>query len=281
MKALPAVARRVSSNPESYVYLAESIQAWPDQQGLATADRPRRLALGRVAQPHRGDRGAAPGDPVTRRLVLLGGSAGTGKTTLARALAAELGAGWLQLDSLWLAMKAGAGEGTAAYDLLDIDGRMGRDDESDEDVLAGHIRAAEKVCSVLPTVLPLELQAHEALVVDGAWLVPSFVAGLSLPDCEISAVYVTHTDESGVAETLASRLGGRSPEERHLRDEPPDPPVRRLADRAGARSRPPGRRGSPVRHPEQPGEVRTAPLNDPTLTSPADANVGSFAARAE
>ena len=36
MKALPAVARRVSSNPESYVYLAESIQAWPDQQGLAT-----------------------------------------------------------------------------------------------------------------------------------------------------------------------------------------------------------------------------------------------------
>ena len=154
---------------------------------------------------------------MTRRLVLLGGSAGTGKTTLARGLAAELGAGWLQLDSLWLAMKVGAGEGTAAYDILDIDRRMGRDDESDEQVLAGHIRAAEKVCSVLPTVLPLELQAHEALVVDGAWLVPSFVAGLSLSDCEVSAVYVTHTDESGVAETLASRLGGRRPEERHLR----------------------------------------------------------------
>ena len=34
MKALPAVARRVSSNPESYVYLAESIQDWPDQQRL-------------------------------------------------------------------------------------------------------------------------------------------------------------------------------------------------------------------------------------------------------
>jgi demethylmenaquinone methyltransferase/2-methoxy-6-polyprenyl-1,4-benzoquinol methylase len=35
MRALPAVARRVSSNPEAYVYLAESIRAWPDQQGLA------------------------------------------------------------------------------------------------------------------------------------------------------------------------------------------------------------------------------------------------------
>lgn len=36
MRALPVVARRVSSNPDSYVYLAESIQAWPDQQRLAT-----------------------------------------------------------------------------------------------------------------------------------------------------------------------------------------------------------------------------------------------------
>ncbi|KGN33881.1 ubiquinone/menaquinone biosynthesis methyltransferase [Knoellia sinensis KCTC 19936] len=35
MEALPRVARKVSSNPESYVYLAESIQAWPDQRALA------------------------------------------------------------------------------------------------------------------------------------------------------------------------------------------------------------------------------------------------------
>ncbi|WP_460848029.1 demethylmenaquinone methyltransferase [Nocardioides ultimimeridianus] len=35
MKALPAVARTVSSSPDAYVYLAESIRAWPDQQGLA------------------------------------------------------------------------------------------------------------------------------------------------------------------------------------------------------------------------------------------------------
>jgi len=34
MRALPAVARRVSSNPDAYVYLAESIRAWPDQAGL-------------------------------------------------------------------------------------------------------------------------------------------------------------------------------------------------------------------------------------------------------
>jgi len=36
MRALPVVARRVASNPEAYVYLAESIRAWPDQAGLGT-----------------------------------------------------------------------------------------------------------------------------------------------------------------------------------------------------------------------------------------------------
>lgn len=35
MRALPAVASRVSSNPEAYRYLSESILAWPDQRELA------------------------------------------------------------------------------------------------------------------------------------------------------------------------------------------------------------------------------------------------------
>ncbi len=35
MRSLPTVARSVSSNPDAYVYLAESIRAWPDQEALA------------------------------------------------------------------------------------------------------------------------------------------------------------------------------------------------------------------------------------------------------
>lgn len=35
LRTLPAVARRVASNPDAYVYLAESIPAWPDQEALA------------------------------------------------------------------------------------------------------------------------------------------------------------------------------------------------------------------------------------------------------
>jgi demethylmenaquinone methyltransferase/2-methoxy-6-polyprenyl-1,4-benzoquinol methylase len=35
MRGLPPVARAASSNPDAYVYLAESIRAWPDQRELA------------------------------------------------------------------------------------------------------------------------------------------------------------------------------------------------------------------------------------------------------
>lgn len=35
MRLLPWIATKVSSDPESYVYLAESIRDWPDQAGLA------------------------------------------------------------------------------------------------------------------------------------------------------------------------------------------------------------------------------------------------------
>lgn len=60
MKALPAIARTISSAPDAYVYLAESIRAWPDQQGLAdlvatagwTAPRWRNLSGGIVALHH-------------------------------------------------------------------------------------------------------------------------------------------------------------------------------------------------------------------------------------
>ena len=35
MRALPAIATRVSSNPDAYSYLAESIREWPAQAELA------------------------------------------------------------------------------------------------------------------------------------------------------------------------------------------------------------------------------------------------------
>ncbi|MEV6930927.1 demethylmenaquinone methyltransferase [Dactylosporangium sp. NPDC051485] len=61
--AIPQIAKRVSSNPDAYVYLAESIRAWPDQAGLAAriaANGWRKVAwrnlTGGVVAMHRGFR---------------------------------------------------------------------------------------------------------------------------------------------------------------------------------------------------------------------------------
>jgi demethylmenaquinone methyltransferase/2-methoxy-6-polyprenyl-1,4-benzoquinol methylase len=63
MRALPTIARAVSSNPEAYVYLAESIRAWPPQPELATwlqqagwSDVEWRNLTGGVVALHRGTR---------------------------------------------------------------------------------------------------------------------------------------------------------------------------------------------------------------------------------
>ena len=53
MKALPRIARAVSSNPEAYVYLAESIRAWPDQAALAGRVQDAGWADVAWQQPHR------------------------------------------------------------------------------------------------------------------------------------------------------------------------------------------------------------------------------------
>ena len=134
---------------------------------------------------------------------------------MAKALAHDLDAGWLQLDSIWLAMKVAAGEGTPARDVLNIDRRMRREDEADDDVLAAHVAASGEVCRALPTVLGLELQAHERLVVDGAWLLRSFVTELELPDTDVRAVYVVQRTEADVEAALIPRRGGLLLEDRH------------------------------------------------------------------
>jgi demethylmenaquinone methyltransferase/2-methoxy-6-polyprenyl-1,4-benzoquinol methylase len=66
MRALPQVAEAISSNPDAYVYLAESIRAWPDQAGLAALvgkagwERPAwRNLTGGIVALHRGFRPTA------------------------------------------------------------------------------------------------------------------------------------------------------------------------------------------------------------------------------
>lgn len=180
---------------------------------------------------------------MNRRLILIGGTAGSGKTSIARRLSGDLDAGWLQLDTVWIAMKASAEQGSSKFELLDVDGRMRRGGDTDDVHLAAQVAASQAVCEVLLEVFTFELAAHWVLVADGAWLLPSFVAALELPDTEVSCAFLQHVDVNAVAAALAPRLTGRRAEERT--DEPSDLAIRCLGLRAGRRLQPASTRPQP------------------------------------
>ena len=152
-----------------------------------------------------------------RRLVLIGGSAGSGKTTVAQTLAAELGAGWLQLDTVWLALKAAAGAGSAAYDC------------STSTAGCAAVARATRRCS-LPTSRRRRPSAGcsrrrrvraggrtQTLVVRrGSGCCRRSWPGLSWPDTEVGRL-PAHRDVDGVATALRHGSRGRAREERHLR----------------------------------------------------------------
>ena len=92
---------------------------------------------------------------------------------------------------------------------------MADPDRSDEEAKAAFVAASEVICRVLPEILAFELDAKSALVADGAWLLPDFVAHLTLPGTDIRSVFLHHVDGAGVAAALEPRLEGRPPLDRH------------------------------------------------------------------
>lgn len=75
MRALPAIASKVASNPDAYVYLAESIRAWPNQDQLAAwisgagwQDVHYRNLNGGIVAVHRGVKPSAGDTPASAKL---------------------------------------------------------------------------------------------------------------------------------------------------------------------------------------------------------------------
>lgn len=114
---------------------------------------------------------------VTARLLLVGGAAGTGKSTVARALAARLDGAWLQPGTLWIAMRDAAPAGSDERGRLDIDQRIRAQAEPADELLGHHITASAAVYAALPHALAFEFQTHPTVVADG----PLAVARLRHP----------------------------------------------------------------------------------------------------
>ena len=142
---------------------------------------------------------------MNRRLLPVGGSAGTGKSTVAQTVTTRIGAAWLQLDTLWIAMRDAAPRASEERRRLDIDRRIREQAEPGESLLAHHIAASAMVCAALPHALAFELQTHPIVVADGAWLLPDLVSGLELADVDIASVFLHESDRWELERAMSSR----------------------------------------------------------------------------
>lgn len=140
-----------------------------------------------------------------KQLVLIGGSAGAGKSTVAKPLANALGAGWLQIDTLWIALQEALAPDTDAYNRLRIDKRVVESDDSTELLVAAHIEASQAICAVLPRALEFDLRNHSTVVADGAWLLPEFMANLRLDGVTVRAAILHEADPADVRAAMDSR----------------------------------------------------------------------------
>ena len=147
----------------------------------------------------------------SRRLILIGGSSGSGKSTTAKLLAQALGAGWLQIDTIWVALQEAFKDDERATWMLRVDLRSLSSEYSVEDLVEQQIVAGRFVCSVLPRVFWTDLQRHETVIADGAWLLPEFAATLSIDDVEVLAAFLHEEDQREVRTSLDSRRANRSP----------------------------------------------------------------------
>ncbi|MGH2608045.1 MAG: AAA family ATPase [Tepidiformaceae bacterium] len=114
-----------------------------------------------------------------KHVYLISGAAGAGKTTVAGALAHDLGAGWLQADTIWRALQGVLQPGSSERDALDVDEAIRGGEKPVDAIVTQHIAASRIVCRGLERAIAFELRAtYDTLVVDGAWLDPAWMASL-------------------------------------------------------------------------------------------------------
>ncbi len=142
-----------------------------------------------------------------RRLFFIGGATAAGKTTTARALSRELGAGWLQVDTVWLALKAAFPEGSPERTLLSLDEHARLESTTADELCAQHIAASRFICDALPAAIDHQRSTHRTLVVDGAWLVPAFVADIKRSDSAADGVFIHEPEAAEVKQAMKTRRG--------------------------------------------------------------------------
>ena len=143
------------------------------------------------------------------RALLIGGSAGAGKTTCGIAIARRLGVDCFQFDAVWRALqRVTSPETHAALHRFPSHGKEPVEVEAWRD---GMIETSAALEPALRAVIQHHGSTGHPVVIEGAWLLPSFAAAL---DGGVRALFIHEPDPAEVLTAMMTRSRWPTPTDR-------------------------------------------------------------------
>jgi 2-phosphoglycerate kinase len=148
------------------------------------------------------------------RILLLGGTTATGKSTTARIIARRLGIGYVSNDSLWKALLAMTTPET--HPLFHEWWRPEVNDGPPEALAKLHAEEAEAMTPAIEAFVDRELAERSRLVFHGAWITPELAARKADATPEFRAVFIDERDEAALLGSMVTRSGRTEPDARQV-----------------------------------------------------------------
>jgi 2-phosphoglycerate kinase len=143
------------------------------------------------------------------RILLLGGTTASGKSTSARILARRLGIGFVSNDSLWKAILALTTP--ESHPLFHEWWRPEVNDGPPEALARLHAEEAEAMTPAIEAFIDRELAERSRLVFHGAWITPALAARKCAQTPEVRAVFIDDPNEDDLLGSMVTRSGRSEP----------------------------------------------------------------------
>ncbi len=148
------------------------------------------------------------------KVLLIGGGAAVGKTTVAKEIAARYGASILPVDAIWFALKAG----TDPADYPAFHYFEPPDEEvcglPPEVLCERHVKSAEAISETMSAVLEFYLWEQSPAVIEETWITPAAAARWMRRFEGVRAVFIHEPDAGQVLAAMLARAGRDTPRRR-------------------------------------------------------------------
>jgi len=148
--------------------------------------------------------------------LLVGGSAGAGKSTSGTEVARRLGVACVSADSVWHALQAVTSRESHAafhyFEPTEVEWRQGPDF-----LCSRHIESAEAQTPAIEAFLDREMKEGHRLLLEGAWITPEMAARRCAEVPGTRAAFIHEGEEDEVLKSMMTRSGRDTPSERQLR----------------------------------------------------------------